>query len=141
MFRLFSHTKIDQPEGIVVKASSLHGNGVFAAQLFKPCVVIEIAPVILMEQADKDFLQPTTLFNYYFVVGDKKFPVALGLGYRSLYNHSYTANSVDSISLKNACIKIIACKTIQPGDEITLNYNGFPDDSIPVYFAPEIDTT
>jgi SET domain-containing protein len=77
------------------------------------------------------------LYSYYFVVGDKRFPVALGLGYSSLYNHAYNANAVYSISLKNASIKITACQLIEPGQEITLNYNGSADDATPVYFAPE----
>jgi SET domain-containing protein len=137
MLALFQKNKIDQSAGVVIKPSSLHGNGVFAQQLFKPGAVIEIAPVILMEQADKDFLQTTMLYSYYFLVGDKRFPVALGLGYSSLYNHAYNANAVYSISLKNASIKITACQLIEPGQEITLNYNGSPDDATPVYFAPE----
>jgi SET domain-containing protein len=140
MFRFLRHTEIHQPGGIVVQSSNLHGNGVFAGQLFKAGAVIEIAPVILMEQQDKDFLQTTMLFSYYFVVGDEKFPVALGLGCSSLYNHSYSANAAYSISIKDASIKITACKIIYPGDEITLNYNGRPDDTTPVYFAPEIET-
>ena len=138
MFQLFRHTKINQSAGVVIKPSSLHGNGVFAKQLFKPGAVIEIAPVILMEQADKDFLQTTMLYSYYFVVGNQQFPVALGLGYSSLYNHAYSANAVYYISLKNARIKITACQTIHPGEEITLNYNGSPNDTTPVYFPPEI---
>jgi SET domain-containing protein len=137
MLALFQKNKIDQSAGVVIKPSSLHGNGVFAQQLFKPGAVIEIAPVILMEQADKDFLQTTMLYSYYFLVGDKRFPVALGLGYSSLYNHAYNANAVYSISLKNASIKVTACQLIEPGQEITLNYNGSPDDATPVYFAPE----
>ncbi len=136
----FRHTKIDQAAGVEIKPSSLHGNGVFAKQIFRPGAVIEIAPVILMEQADKEFLQSTMLYSYYFVVGDTKFQVALGLGYSSLYNHAYSANATYSISLKKAGIKITACKTIYPGDEITLNYNGSPDDATPVYFAPEMVT-
>jgi hypothetical protein len=136
MLRLFTHNKIQQAMHVVVQPSSLHGNGVFASQSFKPGAVVETAPVILMEQQDKDFLQTTMLFDFYFVVGDKNFPVALGLGYSSLYNHSYNANARYSISLKNSSITITACKAIKPGDEITLNYNGNPDDATPVYFAP-----
>jgi hypothetical protein len=138
MFHFFKHKKIYQPAGIVTMPSNLHGTGVFADELIKPGAVIETAPVILMEQQDKDFLQTTMLYSYYFVVGDKKFPVALGLGYSSLYNHSYSANATYSISLKNSSITITACKTIKPGEEIMLNYNGSPDDTTPVYFAPEI---
>ncbi|MGB3005226.1 MAG: SET domain-containing protein-lysine N-methyltransferase [Chitinophagaceae bacterium] len=132
--------EIQQPAGIEIKQSPVHGLGVFACQFIKPGAVIETAPVILMEQPDKDFLQTTMLFSYYFVVGDKKFPVALGLGYSSLYNHSYHANAEYSISLKGSYIKIKACKTINPGEEIMLNYNGSPDDTSPVYFATEEST-
>lgn len=141
MLQLFKKRSIAQPEGIEIKQSPLHGRGVFACTTFKPGAVIETAPVIIMEQQDKDFLQATSLFNYYFVVGDKKFPVALGLGYSSLYNHAYKANAVYSISLKEETITIAACRLINPNDEITLNYNGKPDDATPVYFEPEISTT
>jgi len=132
----FTQKAIVQPDDIAIKQSPLHGRGVFACKTFNPGAVIETAPVILMEQDDKDFLQATVLFSYYFVVGDKKFPVALGLGYSSLYNHAAHANAVYSISLKEAAITIKACKPIMPGDEITLNYNGSPDDTTAVYFPP-----
>lgn len=141
MLQLFKKKCILQPEAIEIKQSPLHGRGVFARKTFNTGAVIETAPVIVMEQLDKDFLQATTLFSYYFVVGDKKFPVALGLGYSSLYNHAYTANAVYSISLKDKTITIKACKLIRPGDEITLNYNGNPNDATPVYFEPEITIT
>lgn len=136
MWSLFKQHKIHQPKNIAVQPSPNHGLGVFACAAFKPGTIIETAPVILMEQEDKDFLQSTSLFSYYFVVTDAKFPVALGLGFSSLYNHAYTANAVYSISLKNASITIKACKMIVPGEEITLNYNGIPDDITPVYFVP-----
>jgi uncharacterized protein len=139
MFGLIKKGRISKASGITVQQSLLHGRGVFACEKFSAGAVIETAPVILMEQEDKDFLQTTSLFSYYFLVGDKKFPVALGLGCASLYNHSYAANAVYSISLKNETIQIKACKPILPGEEITLNYNGTPDDLSPVYFAPEPD--
>lgn len=126
-----------QPHGIAIQPSPLHGCGVFANKTFIPGAVIEIAPAVIMEQANKDLLQATTLFNYYFVIGNKNFPVAFGLGYASLYNHAYKANAVYSISLKDATITIKACKKITAGEEITLNYNGSPNDATPVYFAPE----
>lgn len=140
MLHRFKQKKILQPEGITIKTSPLHGRGVFASTTFKAGAVIETAPAIIMEQIDKEFLQATSLFSYYFVVGDKKFPVALGLGYSSLYNHSYSANAVYSVSLKDETITIKACKNISIGEEITLNYNGSPNDDTPVYFAPEINT-
>lgn len=137
MLRLFRHDQILQPPGIAIQPSPIHGLGVFASAAFAAGDVIETAPVILMEQEDKDLLQSTSLFSFYFVVNDAKFPVALGLGYSSLYNHAYSASAVYSISLKNKSITIKACKKISAGDEITLNYNGNADDSTPVYFRSE----
>lgn len=133
---LFKKKEFYLPDGIEIKQSTLHQRGVFASRAFQSGAVIETAPVILLKKEDKDFLQSTTLFHYYFLVNDKNIPVVLGLGYSSLYNHSYKANAVYSISLKDASLKITACKTVQPGDEITLNYNGNPNDETPVYFPP-----
>lgn len=137
MLHLFKPTEIHQPEGIEIKQSHLHGRGVFASRSFKPGAVIETAPVILLQQSDKDFLEATSLFSYYFLVNDKKIPVVLGLGYSSLYNHAGRANAVYTISIREAALIIKACKPIQQGEEITLNYNGSADDETPVYFPPE----
>lgn len=137
MLDFLKNRDIHQPCSIEIKQSPLHGQGVFACTYFNAGDEIETAPVILLEQDDKDFLQSTTLYRYYFVVNDKKNPVVLGLGYSSLYNHAGKANAVYSISLKDAWLKITACKPIQPGDEITLNYNGNPEDETPVYFPPD----
>jgi len=137
MFHLWKNRDIHQPDGIEIKQSPLHGKGVFACKQFNAGNVIETAPVILLEQEDKDFLQTSTLYRYYFVVNDKKYPVVLGLGCSSLCNHAGKANAVYSISLKNASLTIRAFKTINPGEEITLNYNGLPDDETAVYFPPD----
>ena len=138
MWRQLIKKKIYLPDGINVQPSPIHGRGVFACNTCKAGTVIETAPVILLEKSERDFLQHTTLFGYYFVVADERTPVALGLGCSSLYNHAYQANAVYSISLKNKTISITAFKTIQAGEEITLNYNGSPNDPTPVYFPPEV---
>ncbi len=126
-----------QPAGIQVKQSSIHGCGVFACKKFYARQVIETAPLILLTAGDKAFLQTTSLFNYYFIIDNGETPAALGLGNSSLYNHSYYANAVYTVCLKSACLIIKACKSIKPGEEITLNYNGTPNDATPVYFMPE----
>ena len=137
MLRLFKQKEIHQPDGIEIKQSPLHGRGVFACKSFKPGAVIETAPVILLQQSDKDFLEATSLFRFYFLVNDNNTPVVLGLGYSSLYNHTAKANAVYTISLKERVLIIKACKPILQGDEITLNYNGSADDETAVYFEPE----
>lgn len=116
--------------------SSIHDRGVFATDSFEPGDTIEKAPVILLQQPEREILQTTSLFGYYFLIGDGRSAVALGLGYCSLYNHSGRANAVYTISLKTRSITIKAYKKINPGEEICLNYNGRPDDDAPVYFPP-----
>lgn len=137
MLRLLTQHKIYQPKGIIIKQSSIHGQGIFACQKFTSGAVIETAPLILLSAADKAFLQSTSLFSYYFLIDSAATPAALGLGCSSIYNHSYAANALYSISLKDAALIIKACKPIKPGEEITLNYNGSPDDATPVHFQPQ----
>jgi SET domain-containing protein len=134
---LFKQNRTYQPAGVIIQQSRLHGRGVFACRKFSSGAVIEMAPLILLAAADKAFLQTTSLFSYYFLIDDAETPAALGLGYSSVYNHSYAANASYTISLTNACLTIKACRVIKPGEEITLNYNGSPDDTTAVFFPPE----
>ncbi len=134
MFIFFTQNKIYQPGGISIQQSNIHGRGVFACRKFKSGTVIETAPLILLSATDKAFLQGTSLFSYYFLIENADTPAALGLGYSSVYNHSYDPNAEYTINLKNATLVIKACKTIFPNHEITLNYNGSVNDTTPVYF-------
>ena len=137
LLRLFNKNKNYQPAGITVKPSQVHGRGVFSCKKIKSGEVIETAPVILLQAGDKEFLRTTSLFSYYFLIDNADTPAALGLGNSSLYNHSYNANAVYTVCLKDTCLIIKACKEIKPGEEITLNYNGKSNDATPVYFQPE----
>ncbi len=59
--------------------------------------------------------------------------VALALGYGSLYNHSYTPNA--RYQDVGRCTKeFVAIRDIAAGEEITVNYNGEPDDRSAVGF-------
>jgi len=136
MSRIFS-SNIHQPSGLTVQPSPIHGLGVFSTGEVKKGALIERAPLILLETADKEYLQHTTLYHYYFVVENKKTPAALGLGYSSLYNHSYHANARYKVSARNQCLDIIAVRAIAAGEEVTLNYNGLPDDPSLVHFPNE----
>ena len=66
-------------------------------------------------------------------------PAALGFGYASFYNHSPEANAFYSFSGKRNTLNIYAYTTIEPGTEITINYNGHPRNKEAVYF-PEQNT-
>ena len=59
--------------------------------------------------------------------------LALALGYGSLYNHSYRPNArYDDVGQRTKLFT--ALRAIEPGEEITINYNGDPEDGSPVGF-------
>lgn len=134
MFAFFKRNIIHQCNGIEIHPSLIHGLGVFAKKKFKNGSTIENAPLILLPEKERDLLKTTVLFNYYFVVEGHENIVALGLGYSSIYNHASNANAVYTILLNQKKLIIKASKDIYPGDEITLNYNGDPNDTSLTYF-------
>lgn len=105
-------------DGLRVAESRGKGLGVFAARPFKKGSLIELAPVIVVPQADEDVFQITFLKNYTFGVGDR---VVIGLGFSSLYNHSFTPNADYLATAKGVVFK--ALRPIKAGEEITIDYN------------------
>ena len=135
LHNLFNQKKNNNAHQLEVRQSLIHGRGVFCKTAFKPGQLIEKAPIILMDDKEKDMLRHSCLHHYYFLVNNTAKPIAMGLGYSALYNHAAGANARYSINLINLSISIKACKKIVPGEEITINYNGRPNDSSPVYFT------
>lgn len=133
----FENPAIRQAKAIEIKKSPLHGQGVFAKKEFLPGKIIEISPVVLLSQQEKEMLRHTLLYGYYFVVDHPEYAIAVGLGASSMFNHSYSANAEYTIAMEDEAITVRARKRIRKGEEITLNYNGQPDDNSPVYLPPE----
>ena len=129
---------IYQPQHIEVKESPLHGRGVFAKNKIMNGSLIEKAPVIFLTNNEKEILRFTKLFHYYFLLDRPEKQAAFSFGYASFYNHSPEANAFYTFSQKRNTIDIYAYKTIKPGQEITINYNGKPGDKSDVYF-PDSD--
>ena len=131
---LFQRKKNYKALLLEVRPSPIDGMGVFAKINFEPGQLIEEAPVIAMDNREKDLLRNCSLHSYYFLVNNSTTSIVMGLGYSSLYNHAGIANAVYNIDLSRSIISIKACKKISAGEEITINYNGKPDDLSPVYF-------
>lgn len=120
--------------GIRILPAGKKGRGVFATRRFFPGDVIERAPIILIaDQSDEDAIGGTIVSNYWYETetGDG----AIGLGFTSLYNHRSRANAVYEVSSQSQAVTILAYRQIEPGDEITINYNGDPDDRTKIRFA------
>ena len=125
---------IDQSHYIEVKESPLHGRGVFAKSKIMKGSLIEQAPVIFLSNDEKETLRFTKLFHYYFLLGNPEKQAAFGFGYASFYNHSPAANAFYTFSRKKNSLNVYAYRTIEAGSELTINYNGKPNDKSEVYF-------
>ncbi|MBS1665425.1 MAG: SET domain-containing protein-lysine N-methyltransferase [Bacteroidetes bacterium] len=126
--------RICQPDSVEVRDSPLHGRGVFAKTDIRRGAIIEVAPAVFLSGEEKEMLRHSPLFNYYFLVNDAEYPAVFGFGYSSFYNHSGRANAFYAFSRRRKTIKFYAYRMIRAGEEITINYNGRPDDGRPVYF-------
>jgi uncharacterized protein len=125
---------------IYVAPSPLGGRGVFTAKKIYQGDIIEVCPVIVMKVGEQELLDTTTLYDYYFLwedeaLGLKTCAIALGLG--SMYNHFAPANADYQMDTEHATIDIIAVRDIEPGEEITINYHGDPNDTSPTWFMTD----
>ena len=115
-------------EKIEVRKIREKGRGVFARAPIAEREVIESVPVLVLSEED---MEQTELANYCFLWGQNT--VALPLGYGALYNHSFTPNA-EYVDRSPRTKTFRALRNIAPGEEITINYNGTPDDDSPVGF-------
>ncbi|MDC0262264.1 SET domain-containing protein [Planctomycetaceae bacterium] len=115
-------------ELIEVRRISGKGRGVFARQLIPAGTVIEIAPVLVISEDD---MESTELAGHCFLWSKGK--VGLPLGYGALYNHSYEPNA-EYLDRAPQTKVYRAIRNIVAGEEITINYNGTPNDRSPVGF-------
>lgn len=99
------------------------GRGVVAVKSFAVGDTIERAPVIVIPREEAPLIRDTRLAHYYFEWGDDCRQAAIALGFGSLYNHSYTPNARYEYCESEECLAFIALRAIQPGEEITINYN------------------
>ncbi len=105
--------------------------GLLAARDIAAGEVTERCPVILIPVTQEDALEATVLANYYFLWDDDNY--AMALGYGSFQNHSYHANVIFKRDFEAQQIIFTAVKPVRQGEELTINYNGDPDDETPIH--------
>lgn len=128
-----------QSQAIYVAESPIQGRGVFAGQDIAAGDVIEICPVIVMKPEDRDLLDKTVLYDYYFLWDDPEAQndtplYAICMGFGSFYNHWCPSNADYSMDFDNLTIDMVAVRDIKEGEEITINYNGDPDNAEKTWF-------
>lgn len=117
------------------------GRGVFAGERIPADVVIEISPVIIMDNADRIHLDKTKLHDYIFEWGkNKDLPAGqpgkccMALGLIPMYNHSYTSNCEYIMDYEDELIYVQTVRVIEKGEELTINYNGDWNDGTKLWF-------
>jgi uncharacterized protein len=112
------------------------GRGVFALKAFKDGETIERAPVIPFPAEQWQLLMESVLDDFVFRWGADDEDGAVGLGFASIYNHSFAPNARYVLRIPEQQVEFIAIRDIAAGEEITTNYNRDPDDRKPVWFDP-----
>ena len=113
----------DRQQPIAVRSIPGKGRGVVAQRQFRAGETVERSPVIVLPATEAPLIRQTRLAHYYFEWGPDCQQAAIALGYGSLYNHSYTPNARYEFRESEECLEFIALRDIQPGEEITINYN------------------
>jgi len=120
---------------VEVRPTSDKGRGVFALRDFAVGEVIEECPVIVLNDQDYETASKTYLDSYFYE-WDPPETGAVILGYGWIYNHSSTANAEYERDIAAQTMTYRAVKPILTGEEITVNYNGEPDNQTPILWGP-----
>jgi len=110
------------------------GKGVFTLKKIPANTVVEIAPVIVMENKDRELLDKTLLHDYIFEWGPKSDKCCMALGWIPMYNHRYQSNCEYFMNFDAATMFIKSVVAIKPGEELSINYNGDWNDAEKVWF-------
>jgi SET domain-containing protein len=124
---------------IEVRRTRNKGRGVFATKNFDRGDVIEICPVLTLTPTERKILEKT-VFNYYIYPWRSVRGASMVLGYGSIYNHAYDPNADWKQDFRGTNMVYRAIKPIKKGDEITVNYNGEPDDDTPLDWLGDQET-
>ncbi|MCF3107851.1 SET domain-containing protein [Niabella sp. CC-SYL272] len=120
--------------GLYIAQTEKMGRGVFTSVAITAGSVIEVAPVIVMSQRERELLDQTLLHDYIFEWGAEGEQCAMALGWVAVYNHSYRANCDYEMDYTTDSIQIITVRDIQAGEELFINYGGSWDEQKPVWF-------
>ena len=119
---------------LYISQSGKKGRGIFTSSNLKKGTVVEIAPVIVMNNSERQWIDKTILHDYIFEWGGKKKQCCMALGWVPLYNHSYQSNCEYEMDYKNELIQIVTIRNIKKGEELFINYNGEWNNEKKVWF-------
>ncbi len=110
------------------------GRGVFTKERIPKGTIVEISPVIVMNNDDRILLDQTKLHDYIFEWGPNKDLCCMALGLIPMYNHHYKSNCEYFMDFDEQTMLIKTVKAIDKGAELTINYNGDWNDEARIWF-------
>lgn len=114
---------IKPPNKIFIKASPIHGLGVFASEEIKSNEIIEICPIIDMGMLKGESSHILIDYRFNWPQGTLDFEKQVVCsGYGMLYNHSENANASWRSNLELNCFEFYATRTIIAEEEIFVWY-------------------
>ena len=120
--------------GLYIAQSNNKGKGVFTAQPLSSGDLIEVCPYLTIPKKDVAAIHKTILHDYYFLLDEPKGAAGIALGYGSIYNHHPTPNAIVIFDYENAEMEIQACKEIEAGEEIFIDYTDGGNEKAPLWF-------
>ena len=119
--------RIPSPDIYIADTSTAKGRGVFAGRDYAAGEMVEIAPVIVLENEEVAALRNTRLRTYDFdwqVLAKTKFPTtAIAAGYGGMYNHADPANMSYHADPVSVTLIFTAVRDISRQEQLTINYN------------------
>ncbi len=119
---------------LTIAPSPNRGRGVYTTETIASGTIIEIAPVIVVDNIQRTKLEETLLYDYIFEWGEDHKSAAIGLGYVSIYNHATEPNCSYDMDYEQETITIKTIKHINIGQELFINYNAEGAEEKPVWF-------
>ena len=106
-------------------------HGVFAQRTFRAGETIEVAPVLVISEEDRDIVLQTDLRFYVQEWPSEGRPLALPLGYGAMYSHASTPSAWMHKRLDDMIVDVVAGRDIVLGEEITLDHRTLSQPSDP----------
>ena len=113
------------PDRVILRdTGTLKGRGVFATGFYKKGEVVEVAPVFRLESQNNALPEEIRRITFNWdKTGGCGAEVVLAMGWASLYNSANPSNMTFRASHCNTAMIFTACADIEPGDELTINYD------------------
>ncbi len=119
---------------LVILPSQERGKGVFTTTDIQEGTILEISPVLVMTETDRNLLDQSLLHDYIFEWEAEKKTCCMALGYIPMYNHSSPSNCDYIMDFEHETMSIVTVRDVQKGEELFINYNGAWNEDNDVWF-------